>query len=234
MRIEPLGDSALIVRIEDEFRPDESLNAVLAAVRSLERAAIPGVIELAPAYTTIGVFFDPARIEPAAPDDSPFDILAKKIQSILDASAFEKKTEIESPLHQIPFCSDREFAFDLAEVARVAELTEAEVVRRYAGAVYRVTCVGFTPGFPYLSGLPPELATPRRASPRKEIAAGSVAIGGGQTGVYPVKSPGGWNVIGRTPLRLFDLQREPPALLRAGDTVRFREISREEFDSLSR
>jgi inhibitor of KinA len=94
--------------------------------------------------------------------------------------------------------------------------------------------VGFTPGFPYLSGLPAELATPRRASPRKEIPAGSVAIGGTQTGVYPRKSPGGWNVIGRTPLRLFDVRREPPAMLRAGDRVRFREISREEFDSFSR
>jgi inhibitor of KinA len=234
MRIEPLGDSALIVRIDDEFRSDESLNAVLAALRSLERAAIPGVIELAPAYTTIGVFFDPARIERGGPDDSPSEILGKKIQSILDASAFEKQTEIEPPLHEIPVCYDREFALDLADVARVAGLTEAEVMRRHSGGVYRVTCVGFTPGFPYLSGLPPELATPRRATPRKEIAAGSVAIGGAQTGIYPVKSPGGWNVIGRTPLRLFDLQREPPALLRAGDAVRFREISRAEFDSFSR
>jgi KipI family sensor histidine kinase inhibitor len=234
MRIDPLGDSALIVRIEDEFRPNESFNALLAALRSLERAAIPGVIELVPAYTTIGVFFDPARIEPTGPDDSPFEILGKKIQSILAMSAFEKQTEIEPPLHEIPVCYEREFALDVADVARVAELTEAEVGRRHAAAVYRVACVGFTPGFAYLSGLPPELATPRRASPRKGVAAGSVAIGGAQTGVYPVKSPGGWNVIGRTPLRLFDLLREPPALLRAGDMVRFREISREEFDSLSR
>ncbi|MEY2565205.1 MAG: inhibitor of KinA [Verrucomicrobiota bacterium] len=234
MRIEPLGDSALIVRVEDEFRAETSLNAVLAALRSLERAAIPGVIELAPAYTTIGVFFDPARIEPAGPDDSPFETLGTKIQSILDASAFEKRSEIEPPLHEIPVCYHGEFAFDLAEVAQRAGLTEAEVVRRYGEAVYRVTCVGFTPGFPYLSGLPAELATPRRVTPRKEIAAGSVAIGGAQTGIYSVKSPGGWNVIGRTPLRLFDMQRERPALLRTGDTVRFRGISREEFESLAR
>lgn len=235
MEITPLGDSALIVRVVDEFatNPNASLNAVLAAFRYLEAAAIPGVIELAPAYTTIGVFFDPARIEPAAPDHSPFDVLRTKIQSILNASSFENETEIEAPLIEIPVCYDREFAPDIDDVARVAGLAEAEVVHRHSSAAYRVNCVGFIAGFPFLSGLPPELATPRRATPRKEIPAGSVAIGGAQTGIYPRKSPGGWNVIGRTPLRLFDVQREPPAMLRAGDHVRFREISREEFDSFS-
>jgi inhibitor of KinA len=233
MRIEPLGDSALIVRVVDEFRSDASLNAVLAALRYLEAAAIPGVIELAPAYTTIGVFFDPTRIEQAAPDDSPFDVLSAKIQSVLNAAAFTDEAEVEARLLEVPVCYDREFSLDLEEVARAAGLTEAEVVLRHSKAAYRVTCVGFAPGFPYLSGLPVELATPRRATPRKEIPAGSVAIGGGQTGIYPRKSPGGWNVIGRTPLRLFDLQRAPPALLCAGDHVRFREISREEFSSIS-
>jgi inhibitor of KinA len=96
-----------------------------------------------------------------------------------------------------------------------------------------VNCVGFTPGFPYLSGLPLELTSPRRASPRKEIPAGAVAIGGTQTGIYPRKSPGGWNIIGRTPLSLFEVKRETPSLLQAGDRVRFRRISREEFERSS-
>jgi inhibitor of KinA len=234
MKIEPLGDLALIVRVDDEFRADASLNAVLAALRYLEAAAIPGVIELAPAYTTIGVFYDPTQIEQNSPDDSAFEILSAKIQSVLNAAAFEDEKQIEAPLLEIPVCYDGDLAPDLIEVARTADLTEAEVIRRHSGAAYRVTCVGFTPGFPYLSGLPRELATPRRATPRKEIPAGSVAIGGTQTGVYPRKSPGGWNVIGRTPLCLFDVRREPPSMLRAGDRVRFREISREEFDSFSR
>ena len=235
MEITPLGDSALLVRVVDEFatNPNGSLNAVLAALRCLEAATIPGVIELAPAYTTIGVFFDPARIEPAALEDSPFDVLRTRIQNVLNASSFENETEIETPLVEIPVCYERELAPDLADVARVAGLAEAEVIRRHASAAYRVACVGFIAGFPFLSGLPPEIATPRRTTPRKEVPAGSVAIGGVQTGVYPRKSPGGWNVIGRTPLRLFDVQREPPAMLRAGDHVRFREISREEFDSFS-
>ncbi len=100
-------------------------------------------------------------------------------------------------------------------------------------ASYRVNCVGFIAGFPFMSGLPPELATPRRAAPRKEVPAGSVGIGGAQTGIYPRNSPGGWNLIGRTPLRLFDVQRDPPTILQAGDRVRFRKISREEFDAVS-
>jgi inhibitor of KinA len=131
-------------------------------------------------------------------------------------------------------CYEGEFAPDLAEVAHHAGLSPDEVAQRHAAAAYRVGCVGFMPGFPYLTGLPPELATPRRAIPRREVAAGSVAIGGSQTGIYPSVSPGGWNVIGRTPLRLFDVTRQPPALLRAGDAVRFRAISRTEFESLAR
>jgi inhibitor of KinA len=233
MRVDPLGDSALIVRIDDEFRPDASLNAVLAALRHLEAAAIPGVIDLAPAYTTIGVFFDPARIGSASSDDSPFDVLAARIRSILNASAFDRQAEIKASVIEVPVCYDNEFAPDLDEIARHTGLSEDEVVRRHSGVAYQVTCVGFTPGFPYLSGLPSELATPRRATPRKEIPAGAVAIGGTQTGIYPRKSPGGWNIIGRTPLRLFDAQRESPALFHAGDQVRFRQISRDEFEQLS-
>lgn len=229
MEITPLGDSALIVRVVDDFAldPEASLNAVLAAFRSLEAAAIPGVIELAPAYSTIGVFFDAARIE-------PFNRFRTTIESILGVSSLADKIKIETPLIEIPVCYDREFALDLDDVARVAGVDGTEVIRRHSGATYRVNCVGFIGGFPFLSGLPSVLATPRRPVPRKEVPAGSVAIGGAQTGIYPRNSPGGWNVIGRTPLRLFEVQREPPTILQAGDRVRFRKISREEFDAFPR
>jgi inhibitor of KinA len=228
MRIEPLGDSALIVRIVDDFArdPEASLNAVLAALRSLEVAAIPGVTELAPAYSTVAIFFDPAKSE-------PFDRLSAAIGSIVKASSFENETKIETPLIEIPVCYDPEFGFDVDDVARGAGLEAAEVVRRHSNASYRVNCVGFIAGFPFMSGLPPELATPRRTVPRKAVPAGSVGIGGAQTGIYPRTSPGGWNVIGRTPLRLFDVELEPPTILQAGDRVRFREISREEFEAFS-
>ena len=110
-------------------------------------------------------------------------------------------------------------------------MSPKEVVDLHSGADYHVNCIGFTPGFAYLAGLPEKLTTPRRATPRKEIPAGSVAIGGTQSGIYPLRSPGGWNVIGRTPLRLFEPQKNPPTLLRAGDRLRFRAISRQEFEA---
>ena len=117
-------------------------------------------------------------------------------------------------------------------MAEHAQISTSEVVDLHSAAEYRVSCIGFTPGFPFLSGMPKKLAIPRRETPRKEIPAGSVGIGGAQTGIYPLRSPGGWNLIGRTPLKLFDPTKNPPALLQAGDRVRFRAITREEFDSL--
>src|SRR5438477_5234695 len=236
MKIEPLGDSALIVRVVDEFarEPEASLSAVLAAFRALEAASIPGVIELAPAYTTVAAFFDPVRIVPDETGPTPFESLRLRIESVLKTRSANRESKNESAVMEVPVCYDGEFAPDLAEVARHAGLSEGEVVRRHSSASYRVHCVGFTPGFPFLGGLPAELTTPRRATPRKEIPAGAVAIGGAQTGIYPRKSPGGWNLIGRTPLRLFDVLRDPPALFQAGDHVRFQKISREEFDAFSR
>jgi inhibitor of KinA len=224
MRIEPLGDSALLVRVVEEFEAEESLDAVVRATRKLEIAKIHGVIGLAPAYTTIGVFFDPAQTE-------TFDEFQASIERAL-ANDVDSGSRTAATI-EVPVCYEREFAPDLEEIGQHSGLPPDEIIRRHAEASYRVSCVGFTPGFPYLSGLPPELATPRRASPRKEIPAGAVAIGGTQTGIYPRKSPGGWNIIGRTPLRLFDVERDPPALFHAGDRVRFRKISRQEFDGFA-
>jgi inhibitor of KinA len=225
MRIEPLGDSALIIRVVEEFDPGNSMDAVLHNAHELERAALPGVIELAPAYATIGVFFDPAR--------TGLDALRTEIEDVLRKMEPPRSGAGTGSTIEVPVCYENEFAPDLREVAWHAKLSVEDVVQRHASAAYRVSCVGFTPGFPYLSGLPAELATPRRDSPRKRIPPGSVGIGGTQTGIYPSISPGGWNIIGRTPLRLFDVQREPPALFHASDRVRFRRISREEFEQSS-
>ena len=233
MEITSLGDSALIVRVSENFEdsPDKTLNEVLAVQRRLEIAQLPGVIEIAPAYTTVAVFFDPMRVIAAgAEEDRVFDWLAERIREALSDAREIHIGKIETRLIEVPVCYETEFAFDLDEVARHAGVHWKEVVDLYCSAEYRVNCIGFTPGFPFLSGLPEKLATPRRAVPRKEIPAGSVAIGRTQTGVYPLKSPGGWNVIGRTPLRLFDPTKNPPALLRAGDRVRFHAITAEEFE----
>jgi inhibitor of KinA len=240
MEIVPLGDSALIVRVRERFEdaPDQTLSEVLRTFRRLQDAAIPGVTELAPAYTTVAVFFDPIVVANAAPKlDQALDRLMERVREVVAADANRgrrvRSTRSDARSIEIPVCYDAQFALDLDHVASQAKLTPTKVVDLHSRAEYRVSCIGFVPGFPFLVGLPKELSTPRRATPRKEIPAGSVAIGGAQTGIYPLRSPGGWNLIGRTPLRLFDPEKTPPAFLHAGDRVRFRAIAREEFEALA-
>jgi inhibitor of KinA len=238
MDIIPLGDSALIVRVREQFEaaPEETLDEVLRVFQLLQRTNVPGIIELAPAYTSVALFSDPVAIirQNVAPDRI-FEWLTTKIQSALDSRRPNGRKNTSGPrLIEIPVCYDREFGFDLDRVAEHTKLSERDVIDLHSGIEYRVACIGFVPGFPFLAGLPKKLATPRRDTPRKEIPPGSVGIGGAQTGIYPMRSPGGWNLIGRTPLRLFDPQKDPPALLRSGDRVRFRAVTREEFESLIR
>ena len=238
MEIVRLGDSALIVRVRERFddAPEETLDTVLRAFQQLEGAAVPGVIELAPAYTSVAVFFDPIAVaKTTETSDEVFDWLATRIRAAVARVAdLGGAARSRSQTVEIPVCYDPEFAFDIDDVARRANILPSEVLRLHSAAEYRVACIGFVPGFPFLTGLPKELATPRRDVPRKEIPPGSVGIGGAQTGIYPLRSPGGWNLIGRTPLRLFDPDKSPPALLRAGERVRFRKITRDEFESLKR
>jgi len=236
MQITPLGDSALIVRVREQFEdaPEETLNEVLRVFELLQRAAIPGVIELAPAYTSVAVFFDPITIAKASePPDDVFDWLASRIRGVVAAGA-DRRRKVRSRARnvEIPVCYDPQFAPDIDDVARHTQLRATEIVNIHTATEYRVACVGFVPGFPFLAGLPKSLATPRRDVPRKEIPPGSVGIGGAQTGIYPLRSPGGWNLIGRTPLKLFDPLKNPPTLLHPGDRVRFRAITPGEFESL--
>ncbi|HEV2966184.1 MAG TPA: 5-oxoprolinase subunit PxpB [Chthoniobacterales bacterium] len=237
MEITPLGDCAVLVRLTGNFEadPEGALEKVLTAQQTLVAAKIPGVTELAPAYTSLALFYDPIRaIEAGAPVEDIFSWFEQRIGDAISNAKNASAHSIPSTTVEIPVCYASEFAFDLDDVARRAGLDVDGVVDLHSGTEYRVHCVGFTPGFPFLGGLSPKLATPRRETPRTEIPAGSVGIGGMQTGIYPVKSPGGWNIIGRTPLRLFDPQKNPPVLLRAGDRVRFRPINREEFDRLTK
>jgi len=238
MEIAPLGDSGLIVRVRERFEdaPGETLDEVLRVFQLLQRAVIPGVIELAPAYTSVGVFFDPiAYIRSNGAANGVFDELATRIRSaIIPASKLHRRRRAtRGPrLIEIPVCYDPEFGIDLDRVAEHTKLSEREIVDLHSTSEYRVACIGFVPGFTFLAGLPRNLATPRRDVPRKEIPPGSVGIGGAQTGIYPLRSPGGWNLIGRTPLKLFDATKDPPTLVSPGDRVRFRAITREEFESL--
>jgi len=238
MEIVPLGDSALILRVREQFEdaPEETLDEVLRVFRLLQHANITGVIELAPAYTSVAVFFNPiAVIKSAGAANGVFEELAKRIRSVIIPASRRHRRRTAARrqrLTEIPVCYDAEFGLDLDRVAEHTKLSEREIIDLHSTREYRVACIGFVPGFTFLAGLPKNLTTPRRDVPRKEIPAGSVGIGGAQTGIYPLRSPGGWNLIGRTPLKLFDATKEPPTLLCPGDRVRFRAITREEFESL--
>ena len=240
MDIIPLGDSALIVRVREQFAdaPDETLDEVLRVFQMLQRAAIPGVIELAPAYTSVAVFFDPiAVLKSDGAANGVLDELATRIRDAIGRAAPRHRWRIAGSASrsiEIPVCYDAEFGFDLSRIAEHTKLSEREIIDLHSTGQYRVACIGFVPGFTFLAGLPKKLATPRRDVPRKEIPPGSVGIGGAQTGIYPLRSPGGWNLIGRTPLKLFDPSKNPPTLLHPGDRVRFCAITKEEFQSLKR
>lgn len=219
IRIELLGDGAVQIVLGDA--PDEpTRRRVAAASERLRGAALPGVIEYVPGFTSITVHYDPLHAEP------PDEALARVLAELGDEEGDLGRAV------EIPVCYGGELGPDLGEVAALHGMTAEAVVELHAAGEYRVHLVGFVPGFPYLGGLDPRLATPRRDSPRVAVPAGSVGIGGGQTGVYPIESPGGWHLIGRTPLRVFDAGRDPPALLRAGDRVRFRAVDADEFRRL--
>src|SRR5215470_3198386 len=240
MEIIPLGDSALIVRVREQFEdaPEEALEEVLRVFQLLQRAAIPGLIELAPAYTSVAIFFNPIAVcKGNGTANEASDELAAGIRAAIIPTSrrHRRRAAARAPgLIEIPVCYDAEFGFDLDRVAEHTKLSEREIVELHSTGEYRVACIGFVPGFTFLAGLPKNLATPRRDVPRKEIPPGSVGIGGAQTGIYPLRSPGGWNLIGRTPLKLFDASKNPPTFLHPGDRVRFRAITRTEFESVKR
>ena len=215
LTIEPLGDACLVVRFGAGVDAATS-RAVAAATASLATAALPGVVDLAPTFNTLAVVFDPCSTDP--------DMLGAAILSqlsILESAAPPRGTFVE-----IPVAYGGDDGPDLAAVAAHAGLDPEEVVRLHTAADHVVGMIGFAPGFPYLLGLPAALAIPRRATPRTLVPAGSVAIAERQTGIYPRPSPGGWHVIGRTTRTMFDARRDPPALLQAGDIVRFVPVAR--------
>ena len=232
MTVEPLGDGALLIRLGE--RIDASLNAhALAIAAALRAAGLPGVFDIAAAYASVCVRYDPAAWTDSGSARTPHDGIAARIGEIAARTPVGAASDTAPPV-EIPVCYGGEYGPDLAEVATLSGLQESEVMARHGAGEYRVAMLGFAPGFPYLLGLDSSLHTPRRANPRTRVPAGSVAIGGAQTGIYPRELPGGWQIIGRTPLDLFDPARDPPALLTPGRRVRFRAVDAGEFAALSR
>jgi KipI family sensor histidine kinase inhibitor len=222
MQLIPLGDCAVLVVLRAK-NSTAALEAVARLARSLNHAPPAGITDVVPAFTTITVHYDPARL--AAGAGTPWERVTAWIKTAPAAPAGAGRRKAGREV-VVPVCYGGEQGPDLAAVATHAKLSEAEVIRLHTKAVYRVAAVGFSPGFPYLLGMAPKLATPRRTTPRLLVHAGSVGIGGTQTGVYPTATPGGWSIIGRTPVRLFRPEDEAaPTLLEAGDTVKFTAIT---------
>lgn len=228
LKVEPLGDRGLLLILGEGI--DAQVNdRVHGFAETLRQCALPGVQDLVPAYATLAVHYDPACwIQDGI---SPHAALAAAIQRLWHATASQAPPP---PRHlEIPVCYGGALGPDLDQVAAHCGISEAAVIDRHTVAEYRVFMLGFTPGFPYLGGLDPTLATPRHATPRPKVAAGSVGIAGNQTGIYSLDTPGGWQIIGRTPRRLFDATAEEPCLLRPGDRLTFLPIDEAEFRRLS-
>lgn len=227
MQAEPLAEDAWLLRFGETI--DVEVNAHVLATAARLQAELAEV-ECVPAYASLLLCFDPARWL-----DDAGHFSARRLQDAIDAVLRSSVTHETAPRElTIPVCYGGEAGEDLDAVAAYARLSPEEVIVRHTGVTYRVAMLGFAPGFPYLLGLDPALAMPRRSDPRMRVPAGSVAIGGQQTGIYPQELPGGWQLIGRTPLRLFDVTAESPSLLQPGDHVRFRAIDEREYQRLRR
>ena len=219
-RVLPAGDAALIVEFEETIDPAVNARAIALCER-VRAAACPGVRDVVPAYRSAAVYFDPLKTDSAA------------LRELLHREAACDVAAVEPPGApvRIPVCYGGDFGPDLESVAAVTGLGGDEIVRLHAAGTYRVFMLGFVPGFAYLGVLDARLATSRLATPRVRVPAGSVGIAGAQTGIYPSETPGGWRLIGRTPLRPFDAARATPFLLSAGDGVRFYPIDRHTYDT---
>ena len=219
--ITPLGDTTAVVTFGDSIDLDTH-QRVLAFAALLDSSPSPAMVEYIPAFATVTVIYDPLA--------STFAEFATWLEAALD-QVTSSQAQVERDPVEIPVCYGGEFGPDLDFVAAHNDLTPDEVVEIHAGTTCLVYMIGFVPGFPYLGGMSPRIAAPRVDAPRAVVPAGSVGIAGAQTGVYPIESPGGWRLIGRTPQRLFDPSATAPSLLQAGDRVRFVPVERAEYES---
>lgn len=215
------GDRTLIIEVGNEI--EEAANAKIRGLSiTILNNKIPGIIEIVPTYRSLMVIYDPIEIE--------FDALVDRIKS-LEGSINESSLP-EPNVIEIPTLYGGEYGPDIQFVAEHNKLSVDEVIKIHSSVEYLIYMLGFTPGFPYLGGMSKKIETPRLKTPRTKIPAGSVGIAGKQTGIYPIESPGGWQLIGRTPVRLYDPQRSEPVLLGAGDYIKFVPINENEYKDI--
>lgn len=219
--IQFVSDRSLLIKVGEEISR-ENHKRIHRIFLLLKASKVLGIQSIHPAYNTILITFDPCIVHPHRIHENIISLLQQE----------NTVTISESRTIKIPVCYEGEYSLDISIVAKHNSLTIEQVIGFHTQPEYLVYFLGFSPGFPYLGEMPTEIATPRLASPRLKVPEGSVAIGGDQTGIYPISSPGGWNIIGRTPLKLFSLDNEEPTLLRMGDKIKFIPITKKEFHKL--
>ncbi|TYS69479.1 5-oxoprolinase subunit PxpB [Sutcliffiella horikoshii] len=218
----PLGDTGIQVLFGSDIS-EETNQQIRMFADYLKKYKVEGITELVPAYTTLTVFYRPDKIS--------YSDLCNTLKNIKKGL---QKEEVPSSatVYEIPVLYGGDVGPDLSEVASYNDMTEDEVVSIHSNQPYLIYMMGFVPGFPYLGGMPQEIATPRRENPRAKIETGSVGIAGEQTGVYPLETPGGWQIIGRTPVKLYNPEKEEPILLSAGAYIRFVPVGQKEYDEI--
>jgi inhibitor of KinA len=221
MQLEPMGDAAVVIGYGNVIRT-VTLEKVRAATKALEENPPSGTLDIVPAFTTVTVIYDPAIT-------GGYEAFQRNLLACLQTIKRSHRRIVTTVT--IPVCYGGEYGPELVLVAQGGKMSERAAITLHTRPKYIVGAVGFTPGFSYLAGLPQKLHTPRKTVPRTKVPAGSVGIGGAQTGIYPQASPGGWSLIGRTPLDLFNAKKSYPALLRMGDQVKFKAITAEAFAS---
>ncbi len=213
----------MLVSMGDELS-HETNDRVLSLFHQLETMRLPGIRDLVPAFNTLAIILDSAYFDREAPASDPLDLVRHWIEQALRSEAVSTSVP-EQICVEIPVWYDHPDTPDLPYLSDLLRLSPDEIIHLHAAVTYRVFMLGFLPGFPYLGLLDERLASPRLARPRMRVPAGSIAIAGRQTGIYPLESPGGWNLVGKTSVRLYDPAGLRPTLLRPGDTVRFIPVS---------
>jgi len=223
----PLGDQGIMIELGTDIS-EMTHQKVQVLSFYLQHHPIEWMIEYIPSFTTVSIFYHAMKIERLTLGRiSPYYYVCEQLTKIL--SSIELNQTLTSRIIEIPVCYGGEYGPDIELVAELNHLTPEEVIQIHSSGDYLVYMIGFAPGFPYLGGMSERIAAPRRKTPRLQIPARSVGIAGSQTGIYPLETPGGWQVIGRTPVSLFRPDEDPPTLLKAGDRIKFTSISSEEY-----
>jgi len=229
--VRPLGDSALVIQLDKSISPIIH-NKIINIVDLLESDPFEGFIEAVPSYNNVTIFYDPVIVHlnnQKNVQKTSFEIVCASMMNYVKRS--DSKLPIKNRLVEIPVTYGGQFGPDLEYVAKTNNITPEKVIELHTKKDYLVYMIGFAPGFPYLAGINKKITTPRKKKPRQKIPAGSVGIAGEQTGIYPLETPGGWQVIGRTPVVLFNPKSSPPSLLKSGDEIRFVPITEDEYIS---